>query len=108
MRQPGKSLTSRMRDELSVILPSSAPVFFQVHVQLLKSGAEIMIRYRSVLTLFVTVPFSFLFFFLDSVWILIVAPLLLFLTVIVVFAYWHIKKNPFKRKSVMLPKSLVT
>lgn len=44
----------------------------------------------------------------DSVWILIVAPLLLFLTVIVVFAYWHIKKNPFKRKSVMLPKSLLS
>lgn len=45
--------------------------------------------------------------FLDSIWILLVA-LLLFLTVaILALACCYIKKNPFKRKSIMLPKSLV-
>lgn len=44
----------------------------------------------------------------DSMWILVVAPLILFTIVILVFAYWYIKKNPFKRKSIMLPKSLLS
>uniref|UniRef100_A0A8C2MWH5 Interferon gamma receptor 1 n=1 Tax=Cricetulus griseus TaxID=10029 RepID=A0A8C2MWH5_CRIGR len=44
----------------------------------------------------------------DSIWILIVVPLILFLMVIMVFAFWHIKKNPFKRKSITLPKSLLS
>ncbi|CAH6778107.1 interferon gamma receptor 1 [Phodopus roborovskii] len=44
----------------------------------------------------------------DSIWILIVVPFILFLMIILVFAYWHIKKNPFKRKSITLPKSLLS
>ncbi|CAO2628363.1 Interferon gamma receptor 1, partial [Lemmus lemmus] len=44
----------------------------------------------------------------DSIWILIVTPLVLFLIITLVFAYWHIKKNPHKRKSIMLPKSLLS
>lgn len=44
----------------------------------------------------------------DSIWILLVA-LLLFLTVaILALACCYIKKNPFKRKSIMLPKSLLS
>lgn len=49
----------------------------------------------------------FLFSFLDSIWILVVVPIIVFLVAALVFAYWHIKKNPLKRKSIMLPKSLV-
>jgi hypothetical protein len=37
----------------------------------------------------------------------VVAPLTVFTVVILVFAYWYTKKNSFKRKSIMLPKSLV-
>nr|XP_025853682.1 interferon gamma receptor 1 [Vulpes vulpes] len=45
----------------------------------------------------------------DSVWIPIVAALLLFLVLILVFVYCYIKKmNPFKRESIMLPKSLLS
>ncbi|XP_041510236.1 interferon gamma receptor 1 [Microtus oregoni] len=44
----------------------------------------------------------------DSIWILVVAPLTLFVIVILVFAYWQMKKNPCKRKSITLPKSLLS
>nr|BAE29616.1 unnamed protein product [Mus musculus]BAE30935.1 unnamed protein product [Mus musculus]BAE31172.1 unnamed protein product [Mus musculus]BAE31709.1 unnamed protein product [Mus musculus] len=44
----------------------------------------------------------------DSIWILVVAPLTVFTVVILVFAYWYTKKNSFKRKSIMLPKSLLS
>ncbi|XP_021077151.1 interferon gamma receptor 1 [Mus pahari] len=44
----------------------------------------------------------------DSIWILVVAPLIVFTVVILVFACWYIKKNSFKRKSIMLPKSLLS
>ncbi|XP_005361026.1 interferon gamma receptor 1 isoform X2 [Microtus ochrogaster] len=44
----------------------------------------------------------------DSIWILVVATLTLFLIVILVFAYWQMKKNPCKRKSITLPKSLLS
>ncbi|XP_028638438.1 interferon gamma receptor 1 [Grammomys surdaster] len=44
----------------------------------------------------------------DSIWILVVAPLTVFTVVILAFACWYIKKNPFKRKSIMLPKSLLS
>ncbi|XP_029414010.1 interferon gamma receptor 1 isoform X2 [Nannospalax galili] len=44
-----------------------------------------------------------------SVWIPIVAAfVLLFLIVIVGFAYWHLKKNPLKKQSMILPKSLLS
>lgn len=44
----------------------------------------------------------------DSTWILVVALLVPFTIAILVFAYWYFKKNPFKRKSIMLPKSLLS
>ncbi|XP_036025170.1 interferon gamma receptor 1 [Onychomys torridus] len=44
----------------------------------------------------------------DSIWILVVVPFIVFLGAVLVFAYWHIKKNPFKRKSIILPKSLLS
>ncbi|XP_055455428.1 interferon gamma receptor 1 [Psammomys obesus] len=44
----------------------------------------------------------------DSIWILVVAPFIVFIIVILVFVYWHNKKNPCKRKSIMLPKSLLS
>ncbi|XP_012520616.1 PREDICTED: interferon gamma receptor 1 [Propithecus coquereli] len=45
----------------------------------------------------------------DSVWIPVVAAFLLFLVLILVFVYCHIKKiNPFRRKNIMLPKSLLS
>ncbi|XP_036171877.1 interferon gamma receptor 1 isoform X1 [Myotis myotis] len=45
----------------------------------------------------------------DSVWIPVVAALLLFLVLILVVVCWNFKKiNPFKRESIMLPKSLVS
>ncbi|KAM8788985.1 interferon gamma receptor 1 [Rhynchonycteris naso] len=45
----------------------------------------------------------------DSVWIPIVAVSLLFLVLTVVVVYCNIKKiNPFKRKTIMLPKSLMS
>ncbi|KAM5325523.1 interferon gamma receptor 1 isoform 2-T2 [Glossophaga mutica] len=45
----------------------------------------------------------------DSVWIPIVAAVLLFLVLTLVVVCCNIKKiNPFKRKSIMLPKSLVS
>ncbi|XP_037004700.2 interferon gamma receptor 1 [Artibeus jamaicensis] len=45
----------------------------------------------------------------DSVWIPIVAAVLLFLVLTLVIVCCNIKKiNPFKRKSIMLPKSLVS
>ncbi|XP_031236383.1 interferon gamma receptor 1 isoform X1 [Mastomys coucha] len=44
----------------------------------------------------------------DSLWILVVALLIGFTILILAFACWYIKKNPFKRKSIMLPKSLLS
>lgn len=45
---------------------------------------------------------------LDSVWIPVVATVLLFLVLALVFLCCNVKKmNPCKRKNIMLPKSLV-
>ncbi|KAL6039239.1 hypothetical protein STEG23_024132 [Scotinomys teguina] len=44
----------------------------------------------------------------DSIWILVVLPFIFFLVAALAFAYWYIKKNPFKRKSIILPKSLLS
>ncbi|KAF5920076.1 hypothetical protein HPG69_014444 [Diceros bicornis minor] len=44
-----------------------------------------------------------------SVWIPVVAAFLLFLVIVLVFVYCHVKKtNPCKRKNVTLPKSLLS
>lgn len=45
--------------------------------------------------------------FLESIWILLVAPLLFLTIVVPALVCCYIKKNPSKRKSIMLPKSLV-
>ncbi|GAB1294941.1 Interferon gamma receptor 1 [Apodemus speciosus] len=42
----------------------------------------------------------------DSIWILVVALLAVFTIVVLILACCYMKKNPFKRKSIMLPKSL--
>lgn len=55
----------------------------------------------------IEVFYLFFSFFLDPIWILVVAPVTLFLFVFLIFLYWHMKKNPCKRKSITLPKSLV-
>ncbi|EHB15327.1 Interferon-gamma receptor alpha chain [Heterocephalus glaber] len=44
----------------------------------------------------------------DYIWILIIVALLLFLVFILVFAYCYFKKNPCKKKNIMLPKSLLS
>ncbi|XP_051020089.1 interferon gamma receptor 1 [Acomys russatus] len=44
----------------------------------------------------------------DPVWIMIVVPVSLFIICILAVTCWYIKKNPSKRKSIMLPKSLLS
>ncbi|KAL1770086.1 interferon gamma receptor 1 [Sigmodon hispidus] len=44
----------------------------------------------------------------DSFWILVVAPFIFFLMLALVFACWYFKKNLCKKKSIKLPKSLLS
>lgn len=44
----------------------------------------------------------------ESIWMLLVAPLLFLTIVVPALVCCYIKKNPFKRKSIMLPKSLLS